>query len=74
MSAGDARMCRIQGCGKTHDRKLFCCPGHWWLLPRPMRDAIYSAQRHGVVSEEYEQAAADAEAYLEGLATSEALR
>jgi hypothetical protein len=73
MSAGDARMCRIPGCGKLHDRRLFCCPEHWWQLPRPLREAVHRGRRHGVVSEEYAQAAADAEAYLEDRDVSEAV-
>lgn len=62
----DVRTCRIQGCETQHARNLFCCRSHWYALPKQMRDAIWSAYRNqGVMSDEYLQAAENAEAYLE---------
>lgn len=62
----DQRTCRIEGCEHQHSRNLFCCRGHWYRLPKPMRDEIWRAFRGpGVFSAEYAQAAENAEAYLE---------
>lgn len=60
------RVCRIRGCTREHARGLFCCRTCWWLLPRELRDAVWAAYRtHGVFSDEYLQAAENAEAYFE---------
>ena len=60
------RTCRIAGCERRHARNLFCCRAHWYALPRHMRDAIWRAYRSpGVFSDEYMQAAENAEAFLE---------
>lgn len=64
--AGDERTCRIDGCEHTHPRDHFCCRSHWFALPKLLRDAIWKAYRGpGVFSDEYAQAAENAEAYLE---------
>lgn len=61
------RTCRIAGCEAVHARTMFCCRSHWYALPKHLRDAIWSAYReHGVMSNEYMQAAENAEAFLEG--------
>jgi hypothetical protein len=60
------RTCRIEGCTQTHARTKFCCRAHWYRLPKHLRDAIWIAYRgHGVMSNEYMQAAENAEAFLE---------
>lgn len=60
------RTCRVDGCGRQHSRSLYCCRPHWYALPKHMRDAIWKAYREdGVFSEEYQQAAENAEAFLE---------
>jgi hypothetical protein len=60
------RTCRIEGCGTTHRTGLFSCAYHWRMLPAALRDAVWRAYRqHGVFSNEYMQAAENAEAYLE---------
>lgn len=62
----DTRQCRIAGCSNRHARNLFACRPHWYALPKPMRDAIWAAYRGpGVFSDEYAQAAENAEAFLE---------
>lgn len=62
----DTRTCRIAGCEHTHPRSHFCCPTHWFMLPKGLRDAIWRAYRTtGVFSTEYAQAAENAEAFLE---------
>lgn len=64
--AADQRVCRIDGCATRHARNLFCCRQHWYALPKGLRDAIWRAyHREGPFSEEYAQAAEDAEAFLE---------
>ena len=62
----DQRQCRAPGCEARHARSLFCCRRHWYSLPKPLRDAIWRAYRqHGVFSDEYLQAAENADAFLE---------
>lgn len=64
--AGSGRSCRIAGCERRHPRTHFCCRVHWRALPREFRDAIWRAYRNpGVFSDEYQQAAENAEAFLE---------
>lgn len=64
--ASSDRECRIDGCSTTHSRDLFCCRRHWYALPKHMRDAIWTAyRRQGAFSNEYMQAAENAEAFLE---------
>lgn len=66
MSPQDLRTCRIEDCTHTHQRNKFCCIVHWRQVPKPLRDAIWAAYRsHGVFSNEYLQAAENAEAFLE---------
>lgn len=60
------RQCRIHGCETLHRRDLFCCAAHWAALPKHLRDAIWAAYRSpGVFSNQYLQAAENAEAFLE---------
>lgn len=60
------RACRIEGCGRMHGNGLFCCIDHWYELPIPMRDEVWRAYKEeGVFSDEYMQAAENAEAFLE---------
>lgn len=60
------RTCRIEGCETRHPREHYCCPAHWRALPGHLRDAIWRAVReHGPISEEWLQAAENAEAWLE---------
>jgi hypothetical protein len=60
------RTCRVAGCEVSHARNLFCCRAHWYALPKHYRDAVWSAYRGpGVFSNEYMQAAENAEAFLE---------
>lgn len=60
------RTCRIEGCSNVHGREKFCCLPHWRALPKHLRDAIWTAlRRPGVFSNEYMQAAENAEAFLE---------
>lgn len=60
------RPCRIKGCQALQNRDHFCCPAHWRHLPGYLRDAIWRAFREqGAFSNEYVQAAENAEAFLE---------
>jgi hypothetical protein len=60
------RTCRIADCERKHARNLFCCRTHWYALPKHYRDEIWRTFRSpGVFSNEYMQAAENAEAYLE---------
>lgn len=61
------RRCRIEGCIRIHRRNLFCCPVHWWKIPKPMRDEIWRTYRNGdgIFESDYLQACENAEAYLE---------
>lgn len=64
--APNERACRIDGCTTIHKRGLFACALHWHRLPAHYRNAIWGAYRqHGAISEEYLQAAENAEAFLE---------
>lgn len=60
------RRCRIEGCENQHQRSMFCCQTHWYLLPKPMRDEIWrTVSNPGVMTNEFLQAAENAEAFLE---------
>lgn len=60
------RDCRIKGCRNSHKSTEFACRTHWYALPKHLRDAIWTAYRGpGVFSNEYMQAAENAEAFLE---------
>jgi hypothetical protein len=59
------RTCRAPGCEATHASHMFCCKRHWFALPKHYRDAIWGAYRGpGVFSNEYMQAAENADAFL----------
>lgn len=60
------RNCKIKGCKDSHKRTQFVCRSHWYALPKHLRDAIWATHRDpGVFSNEYMQAAENAEAFLE---------
>jgi hypothetical protein len=67
MPRRETRLCRIAGCSREHAANLFCCPNHWWQLPKLLRDDIWRAYRNGkgVLDDQYLQAAENAEAFLE---------
>lgn len=39
--------CHAKGCTRPVPPKMFMCKGHWFSLPKPMRDAIWAAYRPG---------------------------
>ena len=40
--------CPIDGCDKkVHRTKLFC-RSHWYMVPKPLRDAIWAGYRAGM--------------------------
>ena len=43
--SGVERECPHPGCGKPIERWRFACRPHWFMLPRPIRDAINVAYR-----------------------------
>lgn len=53
----DLRTCPIDGCEKQHKRNMLMCRDHWYMVPKPLRDALWSAYRtEGVFSDEYMEA------------------
>jgi hypothetical protein len=64
-----AHTCHAPGCRLAVPPKLFACKGHWYALPKPMRDAIWATYRPGqeidkLPSPEYLTAAGAAAVYL----------
>jgi len=37
-----AHTCHARGCDRAVPPKMFMCKGHWFNLPKPMRDAIWA--------------------------------
>lgn len=61
--------CPAPNCGLKIPRTMFACRAHWYSLPKPLRDRLWSAyQNEGVLSDEYFEAAEACRSYLEGAA------
>ena len=51
------RVCRVDGCGVTHDRNYLVCGTHWRMLPPDLQGRINASFRRvkvtGIVNREY---------------------
>jgi len=41
-------ICALPGCEAEIDRKMLLCKPHWYLAPKPLRDALWTAYKSGV--------------------------
>jgi hypothetical protein len=49
--------CPIDGCDTRIARSRVMCRKHWYMVPRPLRDDVWTTyRRDGVLSEEYQDA------------------
>ena len=39
--------CPATGCAKDVGADQLMCPRHWYMVPRPLRNAVWSAWRYG---------------------------
>lgn len=39
--------CHAEGCRKTVSERMHMCKSHWWMVPKPLRDALWDAYVHG---------------------------
>lgn len=39
--------CHASDCEVPVPRRMFMCKRHWYMVPKPMRDAIWAAYRPG---------------------------
>lgn len=68
--------CHAPGCHLPTAPKLFMCKAHWYMLPKAMRDAIWSAYQKGQEQKrvrptpEYFEAARAARNYIADLAAT----
>ena len=42
-----AYRCPVSGCGEQVDPSRLMCRGHWYRLPRPLRDLVWATWRSG---------------------------
>jgi hypothetical protein len=42
-----AHLCHADGCRIPVPPRMFMCRGHWYSLPKPLRDAIWATYRPG---------------------------
>ena len=40
------KFCGARSCGKIISRSRVFCRDHWFMLPKPLRDAIWQAHRN----------------------------
>lgn len=60
-----AHRCPSPGCTARVPHGRFACRSHWFTIPKNLRDELWAAFRnHGVLSEEYAEAATACEAFL----------
>jgi hypothetical protein len=64
-----AHTCHAPGCTVEVPPKLFMCSVHWFMLPKPMRDRIWTTYRPGQEidkkpSKEYVEAARVAKRHI----------
>lgn len=63
----ETRECPVDGCEERHARSLLMCRGHWFSLPKPLRNDLMRAyRREGVLSEAYMAAREACIAFAEG--------
>jgi hypothetical protein len=41
MVVDEAHTCHAEGCCEGVPEKIFMCRRHWYMLPKPLRDAIW---------------------------------
>jgi hypothetical protein len=58
--------CPVAGCAVKVPRTRLMCKGHWYSVPKPLRDEVWRAYRNGVASVEYLEARERAIAAAEG--------
>lgn len=48
----------MEGCTIQHSRDLLMCKGHWFSVPKPLRDELWRAFRsdEGILGEAYHDA------------------
>lgn len=46
--ASTAHDCPATGCTRRIARHQLMCRTHWYMVPKPLRDAVYDAYRHGL--------------------------
>ena len=39
--------CKAEGCGVQVKDDLLMCRRHWYMVPKPLRDAVWETYRHG---------------------------
>ena len=42
-----AHSCHAHACDKAVPPAMFMCKRHWFMVPKPLRDAIWMTYRHG---------------------------
>ena len=67
----DPHTCHATDCETPVPPRMFMCRRHWYMVPKPMRDALWAAYRPGQErdmhpSEAWFDAAFAAIAYVEG--------
>lgn len=48
--------CPAPGCKARVPHSQLCCLGHWYALPKPIRDEVWAAYREGQLSERHVKA------------------
>jgi hypothetical protein len=53
-----ASRCPVPGCGRQIDPSRLMCRGHWYLVPRQLRDRVWATWRsgQGTLSAEHQEA------------------
>lgn len=39
--------CALPGCDAEIDRKMLMCKTHWYMAPKPLRNALWTAYKSG---------------------------
>lgn len=48
MAASTAHDCPARGCTRRVGQRMLFCRPHWFMVPRPFRDAVYDAYAGGL--------------------------
>ena len=43
----DTHPCPVGRCERLVPPDKLMCPGHWWMVPKPVRDAVWAAWQGG---------------------------
>lgn len=57
--------CRVDGCRANHGDDQVCCRGHWFALPKAVRDEIWNLYRERPGSDEHREAVFNAIRFLD---------